>query len=106
MFSSDVEVVCNGEKLGRCKENNSVVVAYSYFKAYVLGDVLLQDAFPMLSPEERDLIKFGLCDSCLWGEVEEQKVTAYENPRFGAGDAATWDAAILRAEILAEKGGE
>ena len=69
--SSEIRVECRGKSKGWCKENNTVVVAETYLAAYRAGCVLLQDAFPMLSPEERDLIKFQLCEECLWSSVAD-----------------------------------
>ena len=42
-----------------------------------IGGKLIQDAFPDLSPQEREEIKTGFCEKCwneMWKEVEDDRI--------------------------------
>jgi hypothetical protein len=49
-----------------CQSNHDVVVEVAALHKWQSG-ALIQDAFPMLSASERELLITGICDNC-WPE--------------------------------------
>lgn len=52
-----------------CGKTNEVVVRAADYKAWQAG-VLAQNAFPYLSPDEREMLISGICGRC-WGESSD-----------------------------------
>jgi hypothetical protein len=50
-----------------CGEEHSVDVNADDYFAWIAGD-LIQDAFPYLAPDEREIIQTGICPTC-WHEM-------------------------------------
>lgn len=56
----DLEILC---ECPFCGKVNSVMVAADDYAAYLEG-MLIQDALPYLSADEREMIKTGICGGC------------------------------------------
>ena len=50
-----------------CKKENSVTVEKRDYERWRAG-TLIQNAFPYLKPDEREILKSGICNSC-WGKI-------------------------------------
>lgn len=55
-----------------CDKNHSVKVNDSDWVKYKFSYVLIQDAFPYLTAEEREIIKTGICPTC-WKDMFEKE---------------------------------
>lgn len=56
-----------------CNKFNTVVVNERDYNVWCLGDTNVQDAFPSLSADEREILLTGICGSCwdrLFGKGE------------------------------------
>ena len=51
-----------------CGKENYVEVDFDDFMNWTENNVLIQDAFPYLSADERELIKTGICSKC-WDDM-------------------------------------
>ena len=51
-----------------CGEIHEVKVDVIDWLDYESGDVLIQDAFPYLSANDREMLKTGICPKC-WDEI-------------------------------------
>lgn len=55
-----------------CNKPYTVKIDYSDWLNYKFGRVLIQDAFPYLTPDEQDIITTGICPSC-WNDMFHRK---------------------------------
>jgi hypothetical protein len=46
-----------------CGTRNKLILKKDSYESYMAG-ALIQDAFPDMDPETRELIKTGICESC------------------------------------------
>lgn len=51
-----------------CDKNHMVKVNDSDLVKYKFGNVLIQEAFPYLTADEREIIKTGICPTC-WKDM-------------------------------------
>lgn len=61
-------IVSKFRKCPFCSEYNRVEFDYDAYRNWQNGE-LIQNAFPNLSANERELIKTGICPDC-WGDEE------------------------------------
>ena len=52
----------------RCQRDWEVTVDEANYQSFKEGDMLAQQAFPELSPAERELLITGFCDDC-WNDI-------------------------------------
>lgn len=71
----DLEILC---ECPFCGKVNSVMVVADDYAAYLEG-MLIQDAFPYLSADERELIMTGICPAC-WNDMWETEALANVEP--------------------------
>ena len=65
-----------------CHEINEVTVELHNYLDYTFGHIKAQDAFPYLTPNERELIISGTCAECwdkMFGDEEEEEEEEYED---------------------------
>lgn len=65
----------------RCQRDWEVTVDEANYQSFKKGDILAQEAFPELSPAERELLITGFCDDC-WNDIFPPEDEDDEN--FGA----------------------
>ena len=51
-----------------CKENNKIIVDKSKYESWDSGDLLIQEAFPFLGPDEREIFMTGIHPKC-WDKM-------------------------------------
>jgi len=51
-----------------CNKEFSVTVEFDKFQAWQRGDMHIQDAFPELTPDQRELFLTGYCRDC-WKNI-------------------------------------
>lgn len=51
-----------------CGKEHEVEINEIDYYAYINGEALIQDAFPYLSADEREMLKTGICGTC-WDEM-------------------------------------
>ena len=61
MFKNPVYISCT---CPICGEVNEVLVEYSDYFAWYHDDLLVQEAFPYLSADDRELLITGICPTC------------------------------------------
>jgi hypothetical protein len=84
-----VETVCPF-----CGRVNEVDVYEEDLVAWVNGDKLVQDAFPYLSADEREMLISGICPTCwdsMFGSVEEDDFDDNEHEDNYTGDCDDFD---------------
>jgi len=59
-----IELICT---CPFCKKNSTVTVDFEGYLNYMMG-ARVQDAFPDLTPSERELLISGICDEC-WADI-------------------------------------
>lgn len=58
-----VEVTCVN-----CKTHHTITVPTDGYKRWATGQAKIQDALPMLSEDERELLMSGICPRC-WDKI-------------------------------------
>lgn len=53
-----------------CGKRQSVMVYTKDYKKWARGQLLAQEAFPYLTPNEREIIISGICSKCFPSEEE------------------------------------
>ena len=51
-----------------CKKNNKIIVDRSKYESWDSGNLLIQDAFPVLNQDEREMIMTGIHSEC-WNKM-------------------------------------
>jgi len=54
-----------------CGEKRRIIVNPKDFESWFRGDKAIQDAFPYLSEDEREMILCNMCSKC-WKKLEEE----------------------------------
>ena len=58
------ETIWGRNQCRHCKKTNHIKLNKEQFLAWTTGGLLIQNAFPQLTPEERDLILMGFHPEC------------------------------------------
>ena len=62
-----------------CGKFSFIDVDADAYEAWQCGDLLIQEAFPTLSADDREQLKTGICPACwdsMFGEEEEEEETS------------------------------
>lgn len=78
-----------------CGKGHSVWVNEIDYLDYADGEVLIQDAFPYLSADEREIIKTGICPTCWEGmfpaDNEEEEEDFEDDSDWGYNEDEGFD---------------